>query len=80
MSTPDAPREGLILTLDRDGWTKRHQLSLCLTVNGEEQHGIRLAGPKYNGSSTPLQTKVLTQHDADQIRQMLDRVFPRTEP
>lgn len=74
--SPPSEGLGLTLDLDRDGWTRGFQLSLTVTKDGKPQHGYRLAGPKYNGSSTNIQRRTLTQHDADEIRRMLDRVFP----
>lgn len=40
------------LTVDRDGWTGRVQLS----INDDEGFGHRLLGPKYNGSSENIAT------------------------
>ncbi len=65
----------LLLTLDKDGWTKSLQLSI-----EDDIGGYRLCGPKYNGSSARLMTHVLKQRDADEIRRYLDRHFPRVAP
>lgn len=65
----------LEIRLDRDGWTKGLQLSIDLS---DEKDGIgyRLAGPKFNGSSTPVFSHRLTERDANELRRYLDMAFP----
>lgn len=58
----------------RDGWTKGLQLSID---NGS--HGYRLAGPKFNGSSSTLLKAELDERDAREIRAYLNQGFPLTE-
>lgn len=65
-------KKRLFIQVDRDGWTKGLQLSIDL----EDSHGYRLAGPKYNGSSTSVFRHVVTERDAKEIRRYLDTVFP----
>lgn len=64
----------LILRVDKDGWTGGIQIS----IEDDEIGGYRIAGPKYNGSSINLLKRVLTQRDAEEIRDYLDRSFPIT--
>ncbi|MGW6948998.1 hypothetical protein ACWGHD_18990 [Streptomyces xanthophaeus] len=72
----------LTLTLDdasRDRQYPAYQLSL--NVMGDEQsgHGYRLLGPKYLGRSRNLRTVELSRRDADEIRALLNEVYPRGE-
>jgi hypothetical protein len=62
----------LAIEIYRDGWTDALQIAL---MAGES--GYRLAGPKFNGSGSVVLSHTLTQRDADEIRRMLDREFPR---
>lgn len=59
------------LTVSKDGWTKGLQLSI-----DAGDGGYRIAGPKFNGSSTVLLTHQLDQRDVDEIRRYLDDAFP----
>jgi hypothetical protein len=62
----------LAIEVYRDGWTD--DLQVALMADGS---GYRLAGPKFNGSGSVVLSYALTQRDADEIRRMLDRAFPR---
>ncbi len=70
----DRPR--IVIDVDRDGWTKRLQLNVAKLDADGHGWGYRLAGPKYNGSSTNLLRCELTARDAAKIRQYLDEAFP----
>lgn len=58
-------RSPLWLAIDRDGLTEH------------DEGGIRLYGPKYNGSSKAVGTCLIDQYRADSMREYLDRYFPR---
>lgn len=60
------------LHVDKDGWTGGLQLNICHPKSG----GYRIAGPKYNGSSTNVLMYRLTERDANEIRRYLDESFP----
>ncbi|MGC5400173.1 hypothetical protein ACPXCP_31090 [Streptomyces sp. DT20] len=68
--------ERIVIDLDRDGWTKNLQLNIAKLNENDRGMGFRLAGPKYNGSSTNLLRTELDERDAAEIRAMLDAVFP----
>ena len=53
-----------------------YQLSLNAMDGEHSGHGYRLMGPKYAGRSRNLRTVELTKRDADEIRKILDEVFP----
>jgi hypothetical protein len=67
------------ITLDAAN-SDRQYLAYQLSINamdGETSgHGYRLMGPKYVGRSRNLRTVELSQRDADEIRAILDEVFP----
>lgn len=65
------------IKLDRDGWTKGLQLSIDLEDDKGGGVGYRLAGPKFNGSSTSVFTHCLSERDANEIRSYLDAAFPK---
>lgn len=65
--------EKITLEVCKDGWTKGLQLSIST-----DRHGYRLAGPKFNGSSTTLLKAELDERDAREIREYLDAGFPIT--
>ncbi|MFA6159457.1 MAG: hypothetical protein WC763_07565 [Candidatus Paceibacterota bacterium] len=67
------PAKTATLSVFKDSWTKGIQLSIA----DESGSGYRIAGPKFNGSSTPIIDHQLTQRDANEIRRYLDRVFPK---
>ncbi|MFE6126667.1 hypothetical protein ACFQ6Q_00120 [Streptomyces sp. NPDC056437] len=56
-----------------------YQLSINAMSNETSGHGYRLLGPKYIGRSRNLRTVQLSQRDADEIRAVLDEVFPASE-
>lgn len=60
-------KSGIFLKVSRDGWTDGVQLSI-----GDGHGGYRIAGPKFNGSSTTLLTRELTERDITEIRMYLD--------
>ncbi|MGQ4351948.1 hypothetical protein [Streptomyces drozdowiczii] len=66
----------IVLDVDRDGWTKNLQLNIATLDENNSGMGFRLAGPKYNGSSTNLLRTELDERDASEIRAALDAVFP----
>lgn len=66
----------LILEVTRDGWTNGLQINIAQLGEDDKGWGYRLAGPKFNGSSTTLLKTELDQRDADEIRKYLDDVFP----
>ncbi|WP_329203834.1 hypothetical protein [Streptomyces sp. NBC_01435] len=70
----------IVIDLDRDGWTKNLQLNIANLDENDRGMGFRLAGPKYNGSSTNLLRTELDERDAAEIRAMLDAVFPASTP
>lgn len=53
-----------------------YQLSINAMDGEDSGHGYRLMGPKYLGRSRNLRTAELSQRDADEIRGLLDEVFP----
>ncbi len=59
-------------TVDRDGYTNGIQLHI-----GNQNHGYRLAGPKYLGGS---ETLLAVQVNADTARQIVELVQAATEP
>ncbi|MYR28787.1 hypothetical protein [Streptomyces sp. SID4945] len=76
MKTPKT----LTLTLDDASSDKKYplyQLSLNAMTSERSGHGYRLMGPKYLGRSRNLRIVELTQRDADEIRALLDEVFPK---
>ncbi|WP_344326720.1 hypothetical protein [Streptomyces macrosporus] len=72
------PTERLVIALHRNlGGALQLQLAqLDADGNG---HGYRLHGPKYLANSTTVFERDLTKRDAQEIRQMLDAVFPPTD-
>lgn len=67
------------ITLDATGNDLKfpaYQLSINAMSGEHSGHGYRLMGPKYIGRSRNLRTVRLTQRDADEIRAILDEVFP----
>lgn len=72
----------LTLTLDTansDPKYPAYQLSLNAMDGESSGHGYRLMGPKYVGRSRNLRTAELGPEDADEIRAILDEVFPRSD-
>ncbi|KAF0647123.1 hypothetical protein [Streptomyces fradiae] len=69
-------RPRIVIDVDRDGWTKRLQLNIVQLDENDGGWGYRLAGPKYNGSSTNLLRVELDARDAAEIRKFLDEAFP----
>lgn len=67
----------VILCVDKDGWTGGIQTSIDIADDKDGGIGYRISGPKYNGSSKSLAKVVLSQRDAEQIRQYIDMVYPR---
>ena len=57
--------------LDKDGWTKKFQISI-----GTDDGGYRMTGPDYNGSGKQIIKHEITERDASEIRKYLDIVFP----
>lgn len=73
------PANGALdLCVDVDAWTKGAQVSINYRDSTGGGYGYRLAGPKYNGSSTSLVKHRLTERDATELRRYLDKVFPLT--
>lgn len=50
------------LEVTKDGWTKGIQLSI-----NDGNGGYRIAGPKFNGSSTTLLKRVLDERDCREL-------------
>ncbi|MER5350633.1 hypothetical protein ABT093_09910 [Kitasatospora sp. NPDC002551] len=73
------PADRITLEVSRDGWTNKLQLSINHLNAAGRGLGYRLAGPKFNGSSTSLLKTTLDERDATEIRGYLDAVFPLTE-
>ena len=72
----------LTLTLDTansDPKYPAYQLSINAMDGEESGHGYRLMGPKYIGRSRNLKTTELGPRDADEIRAILDEVFPQKD-
>ncbi|WP_329474185.1 hypothetical protein OIE75_41090 (plasmid) [Streptomyces sp. NBC_01723] len=66
-------------TANSDPKFPAYQLSINAMDGENSGHGYRLMGPKYLGRSRNLRTVELTQRDADEIRAVLDEVFPSGE-
>lgn len=64
---------GVYITVDRDGWTKGIQVSIESVDEDGGGHGFRIAGPKYNGSSTTLVRHRLGSRDIAEIERYLTR-------
>ena len=56
----------------RDGWTGGTQIDIGTTYEDGSGSGYRLAGPKFNGSSSLLASRKLGQREIDEIRRYLD--------
>ncbi|GHG15369.1 hypothetical protein ACFFSH_39365 [Streptomyces filamentosus] len=75
----EQPARRLTVTLDsasRDREFPVHQISLNAVDDEGNGHGYRLMGPKYAGRSRNLLTADLDERDANEIRALLDEVFP----
>ncbi|MGA5869297.1 hypothetical protein [Streptomyces cinereoruber] len=72
------PSRKLAISLDTTGDPEFpiHQISINAMRDEHRGHGYRLMGPKYVGRSRNLRTAELDQRDADEIRAVLDEVFP----
>lgn len=66
----------IVMDVDRDGWTQNLQLNIVNLDESGRGMGFRLAGPKYNGSSTNLLRTELDDRDAKEIRDALNEAFP----
>lgn len=76
----DQPSKKATITLDTANSDKQfpaYQLSINAMDGENSGHGYRLMGPKYVGRSKNLRTEELTRRDADEIRAILDEVFPQ---
>lgn len=58
---------GVRLEIHRDGWTGGLQLSI-----GNDYSGYRLIGPKFNGSSEVIASRVLDDRDIAELRRYCD--------
>ncbi|MFB7936645.1 hypothetical protein [Streptomyces sp. NPDC056049] len=77
--SPEQPARRLTITLDsasRDREFPIYQISLNAMASEDRGHGYRLMGPKYVGRSRNLLTAELDERDANEIRALLDEVFP----
>ncbi|MYW46350.1 hypothetical protein [Streptomyces sp. SID161] len=75
----DQPKKTATITLDSansDRQFPAYQISINAMSGEKSGHGYRLMGPKYVGRSRNLRTVELTQWAADEIRAILDEVFP----
>lgn len=50
-----------------------------VTIGDEAEGDYRIAGHKFSGFSRLQLQKTLTQRDAEEIRNYLDRAFPRSK-
>jgi hypothetical protein len=65
------------VTLDVDRYhTGQYQLAISITEENGYGRGYRLAGPGYIGTSSPMFSHTISESDADEIRALLDDVFP----
>ncbi|MGW1121093.1 hypothetical protein ACWD5B_28950 [Streptomyces tanashiensis] len=79
----DQPARKATITLDSatsDREFPVYQLSLNAVDDDGRGHGYRLMGPKYIGRSRNLRTAELDERDANEIRGLLDEVFPVAPP
>lgn len=61
------------IQISKDGWTKGLQLSIDYEDPKEgRDHGYRLAGPKFNGSSKILLDYTLDERDIREIERYLN--------
>ena len=67
-------KAGVYLTVDRDAYTGRVQLGICVLDENGSGHGHRIAGPKYLGAGEVLMKARIDQEAADEIRQYLDLI------
>ena len=80
MTNQPAPKATITLDATGDRKFPVYQLSINAMTSETSGHGYRLMGPKYIGRSRNLRTVELTQRDADEIRAVLDDVFPPVPP
>jgi hypothetical protein len=80
MTDQPAPKATITLDTTGDPEFPIYQLSINAMRDEHHGHGYRLMGPKYVGRSRNLRTVELTQRDADEIRAVLDEVFPPAPP
>jgi hypothetical protein len=76
---PQASPKKATITLDsanNDHQYPAYQLSINALDGEHSGHGYRILGPKYAGRSRNLRTAELSRRDADEIRAILDEVFP----
>ena len=76
----DQPEKKATITLDtanNDRQYPAYQLSINAQWDETSGHGYRLMGPKYLGRSRNLRTVELKRRDADEIRSILNEVFPQ---
>lgn len=76
---PKAAEKKATITLDAGNSDRQfpaYQLSINAMDGESSGHGYRLMGAKYAGRSRNLRTVELSQRDADEIRAILDEVFP----
>jgi hypothetical protein len=64
----------LTLSIDKHG--PQHQASLNVKYDDDTGHGYRLLGPKYIGDSRLVKEAELSERDAQEIRKLLDEVYP----
>lgn len=80
--TDNSAEKKATITLDAansDPKFPAYQLSINAMDGEHSGHGYRLMGPKYIGRSRNLRTVELTQRDADEIRAILNEVFPPSD-
>ncbi|MCF0086653.1 MULTISPECIES: hypothetical protein [unclassified Streptomyces] len=80
--TDQATQKKATITLDSSNSDPKYpayQLSINAMDSETSGHGYRLMGSKYIGRSRNLRTVELTQRDADEIRAILDEVFPPSD-
>lgn len=62
------------INVERDGLTGKLQLSINDVDESGSGSGYRIAGPKFNGTSTTLLSAPISRHDAKQIIAYLEAV------
>lgn len=63
---------GAYIVVDSDGWTGGMQLSIDWVGQDGDGVGYRLAGPKFNGSSSTIMRHRLSERDIAEIQRYLD--------
>ena len=62
-------KSAIAITVDRRSYDGALQIAI-----GDGSTGFRIAGPKYDGAGTTLLRRVLTERDAREIKEWLDKI------